>query len=86
MFNVLEFSVSSDFLRGAAEIAVFLFGDKHYKRKVYYLAERGFIPVFRVGSMVCARKSTLTEWIASMERRHSQKPGHGGVKDEPEVA
>lgn len=67
MFSVHELQVSADILRGASQIAAFLFGSSNHKRKVYYLAERDFLPVFRVGAILCARKSTLIEWIVAME-------------------
>ena len=85
MSNFFGFPLSGDILRGAAEISEFLFGEKHRKRKVYYLTERNFLPVFRVGSMLCARKSKLTEWIAEMERNRSSKLGGSGAQNVSEV-
>lgn len=57
--------LADDMLRGAAEIAAFL-GFK--ERQVYHLSD-GRLPVFRIGAILCARKSTLTEWIAEQERQ-----------------
>jgi hypothetical protein len=86
MFYVPEYPHSKDVLRGAGEIAEFLFGEKNRKRKVYYLAARGSLPpLFRVGSMLCARKSKLTEWIAEMERNRSSKLGGSGAQNVSEV-
>jgi hypothetical protein len=59
--------LAQDLLRGADEIADFLFGDARQRRKVYHLAETSRIPVFRLGSKLCARPSVLMAWIASQE-------------------
>jgi hypothetical protein len=48
---------------------LFLFGDRGSRRKVYYLAECSRLPVFRLGSVLCARKSVLLQWISGQERR-----------------
>jgi hypothetical protein len=63
-----------DLLHGAAAIAAFLFGDDPGgRRKVYLLTAdtptRDFIPVFKMGGILCARKSTLLSWIAAREAR-----------------
>lgn len=58
-----------DVLTGAAAIAAFLFGSSAYRKKVYDLAEKSQLPVFRLGSIVCARKSVLIEWIEAQERK-----------------
>jgi len=54
--------LADDLLRGADEIAAFIFGDRESRRKVYYLAECCRLPVFRLGSMLCARRSVLLNW------------------------
>jgi hypothetical protein len=61
--------LAQDLLRGADEIADFVFGDARQRRKVYHLAETSRIPVFRLGSKLCARPSVLMAWIASQEGR-----------------
>jgi len=63
--------LAEDLLRGADEIAEFIFGDRESRRKVYYLAECCRLPVFRLGSMLCARRSVLLNWIAGQEGRVS---------------
>jgi hypothetical protein len=64
-------SLSGDLLRGAAEIAEFVFGDSAQRRRVYHLAtevqEERRIPIFRLGNVLCARRSTLLRWIAEQE-------------------
>jgi hypothetical protein len=63
--------LAGDLLRGADEIAEFIFGTRESRRKVYYLAECCRLPVFRLGSMLCARRSVLLNWIAGQESRAS---------------
>lgn len=62
-----EQSAPPDILKGAAAIAAFLFGSATRRREVYHLVEKGSIPTFKLGSTICARRSTLTTWIAQME-------------------
>jgi hypothetical protein len=69
----LNAEFAPDLLRGGAEIAEFLFDDPQQRRKVYHLAKTSRLPVFRLGSLLCARKSTLLEWVARQERR---EPAH----------
>ncbi len=61
--------LSTDLLRGADKIAEFLFGTETKRRKVYHLASTSRLPVFKLGSLLCARRSVLLDWIASQERR-----------------
>jgi hypothetical protein len=62
-------ALAEDLLRGADQIAEFLFGDPEERRKVYHLAETSRLPVFRLGAVLCARRSVLLEWIAHQENR-----------------
>jgi len=64
-----ECAIAADLLRGADQIAGFLFGDPKERRKIYHLAETSRLPVFRLGSVLCARRSILTAWIEEQERR-----------------
>jgi hypothetical protein len=66
--------LADDLLRGADEIAKFLFGPNGCRRKVYYLAACTRIPVFRLGSQLCARRSVLLTWIAEQESRALPDP------------
>jgi hypothetical protein len=72
-----ESLLSDDLLEGAAAIAAFMFGDATKRRRVYALAgdDRGRdkLPVFRLGETLCARKSTLQQWIAIREK--GEAPG-----------
>jgi hypothetical protein len=62
-------TLADDLLRGADEIAAFVFGSTKHRRKVYYYATdaKARMPVFRIGAIICARKSTLLEWIRLQE-------------------
>lgn len=60
--------LSDDLCEGAAEIATFMFGNPGQRRRIYWLAEKQSLPVFRLGQTICARKSTLRDWIAAQER------------------
>ena len=58
--------IAADILRGADEIAAFLGLDR---RAIYHAASRAKLPTFRVGAIICARRSTLLAWIAEQEKR-----------------
>jgi hypothetical protein len=66
-----EAEFAKDMLRGADELAEFLFGAKAHRRKVYHLAATSNLPVFKLGSMICGRKSILLRWIETQELRHA---------------
>ena len=61
--------LADDILEGADAIAEFLFGSREQRRKVYYLAECSKLPIFRLGSVLCARKSVLLQFITGQENR-----------------
>ena len=68
--------LAGDLLRGAGAIALFLFGsaDERSRRKVYHLAENSRLPTFHLGSLVCARKTVVIQWIEQQEKRgHTMK-------------
>ncbi|RUV89190.1 DNA-binding protein [Mesorhizobium sp. M1A.F.Ca.IN.020.06.1.1] len=58
--------LAADILRGAAAIADFLGFER---RAVYHAVSKNSIPTFRIGEVVCARRSTLTNWIEAQEAR-----------------
>ncbi|MDR3487384.1 MAG: DNA-binding protein [Bradyrhizobium sp.] len=62
---------STDLMRGAEEIAHFLFGTESARRKVYHLIATTKFPHFKLGSMICARKSVVIQWIEIQELRHA---------------
>ncbi len=63
--------LSDDLLRGADAIAEFVFGSASHRRKVYYLTGDAKVrmPHFKIGSVLCARKSTLVAWIERQEEQ-----------------
>jgi len=67
--SLLQENLADDLLRGAAAIAEFLYGDPKLRRKVFHLAEKCRIPIFRLGSQLCARKSVLLDFMAQGEAR-----------------
>ena len=67
--NPITNDLADDLLHGADEIATFIFGERGSRRKVYYLAECARLPVFRLGTMLCARRSVLMSWIAGQENK-----------------
>jgi hypothetical protein len=62
-------SLSDDLIEGADALAEFIFGGRKERRKVYYLAEKGELPLFRLGGKICGRKSVILQWISDQERR-----------------
>ena len=62
-------TLAEDLLRGADAIALYVFGDVNERRKVYYYASEAKVrmPTFRMGNVICARKSKLIEWIERQE-------------------
>jgi hypothetical protein len=59
--------LADDLLRGADEIAEFIYKDKRQRRKIYHLAETSKFPVFRLGGMLCGRKSRILKHIEQQE-------------------
>jgi hypothetical protein len=62
---------ANDMLRGAEEISTFLFGSAEQRRRVYHLIATSNFPSFKLGSMICARKSVLLKWVEDQEQRHA---------------
>jgi hypothetical protein len=62
-------ALADDLLEGVGKIARFT-GLK--PRRVFYLAEGGRLPLFKIGNRWCARKSTLIEHIAKLERGEAE--------------
>lgn len=67
----MESDLASDLLDGVAEIAEFT---GLPERRVYYLAERGLLPLFKMGDRKWqARRSTLRRHIESLEAGHDDR-------------
>lgn len=62
-------ALAADILHGAAEIALFLYGDEKHRKKVYRLIESGKLPHFRLGANICSRRSVLRQWIERQEEQ-----------------
>jgi hypothetical protein len=56
-------------IRGVEAIAEYIFGDRTSRRKVYYLAEKACIPIFRLGSTLCLRPPACERFIAGQKAR-----------------
>jgi hypothetical protein len=63
-------TIADDLLRGAAAISKFFYGDDSMsnRKRIYHLADSGAFPAFRMGSIICARESTLLAYIEAQER------------------
>jgi hypothetical protein len=62
--------LADDLLEGAEEIADYVYGNPESRRKIYHLVETSRFPFFRLGTVLCARKSKIEEWIGEQERRN----------------
>jgi hypothetical protein len=58
--------LNKDLIYGADALAVEL---GLSKRQVYHAAAAQHIPTFKIGSAICARRSTLLKWIEDQERQ-----------------
>lgn len=66
--------LSDDLLYGAKAIAAFMFGEVADEkdaaanvRRAYHAADKLGLPTFRLGSTICARKSSILKWIEQQE-------------------
>ena len=67
----MDSDLASDLLDGVAEIAQFT---GLPERRIYYLAERGLLPLFKIGDRKWqGRKSTLRQHIANLESDRSER-------------
>jgi hypothetical protein len=62
---------ANNMLRGARAISAHT-GDP--VRRVYHLWETGMLPAFRLGRVLCMRKTTYAQYIADLEAKASSKP------------
>ena len=76
--------LSEDLIVGAAGVAEFL-GVR--RRQIYHAVELGYLPLFRMGALICARRTTLAAWIEAQERigLGRSTPG-GGEEDTGELS
>jgi hypothetical protein len=59
-----RYDLADDLLKGANEIAKF---GGWSPRQVYHWTQTRRLPVFRLGSVLCARKSRIVAWIEDQE-------------------
>ncbi len=76
MDNPLNDSLADDLLNGAAAIATYM---GWTPRQVFYAAERGYLPIFRRGKRLCARKSTLVRHMEGLEQAQRDGGGDAGA-------
>lgn len=38
-------------------------------RRAYHMIEKGGLPVFKIAGRVCARRSTINQWLADCEAK-----------------
>ena len=57
-----DISLSDDLLKGARQIAEFT---GFTERQIFYYAEKKKLPLFRVGSAICGRKSQLSRTLSA---------------------
>lgn len=76
-------TVSGDVLQGAGQIARFLGINR---RSVYYYIERRELPVYRFGSQIFARRSTLLRHIEKLEASGGRQASVGSVAASPLIA
>jgi hypothetical protein len=65
------YNLAQDILQGAQAIADF---GGWTRRQVYHFVGHG-LPVFRIGSNLCARKSSILAWIELQERSGNSTKG-----------
>jgi hypothetical protein len=70
MSTTTNMDLSADLLRGAEEIAEFIYGDRKHRSKVYHAISKDGLPTFRMnGGVIHARKSTILTWIEAQEQK-----------------
>ena len=71
MTNISENSLADDRLRGAKAIGDFI-GES--EKRVYYLAERGYLPLGRLGATLIGSKAALREHHERLTRGTLEAP------------
>jgi hypothetical protein len=70
MHPVYDLSLKDDLLTGANEIATFIGWPR---RRIYYAADKGYLPIKRIGQLLIARKSELNR-VLSVEPHLARAP------------
>jgi predicted kinase len=71
--------LADDLLEGADAIADWVYGSPKKRRKVYHLAQNTQFPIFRLGSVLCALKSEIDDYIAEQLRRRRRWTVHNSA-------
>lgn len=69
-------SPGADLLFGATAISNFMLGNtaEENRKRIYGMVRRRLIPTFYLGATVCARKSSLLNFIEEKERTGGDPP------------
>ncbi len=59
--------IGDDMLEGADSVSQFLWGENADRQRLYRLIKKRGVPIFRIGTRICARKSRLLAWIEAQE-------------------
>lgn len=82
---LLKMPQDRNLLVGAKEIAEYFYGDASMQRRVYHLFDQHRqphrFPMFKAGSVICARKSEIDRWIAEREAASNDNR-----RDKPDAA
>lgn len=70
----MDKDLKDDLIVGATALAEYIFGDPKQRRRIYYLAEIGALPLFNIGASLAGRKSTLAHHIEKKERAGLKQP------------
>lgn len=72
--------LGDDLMRGADAIRRFMFGEAADERQaeantrsVYHMASKRQLGLFKLGGVLCGRKSTILAWIQEQERNTRSK-------------
>jgi len=63
-----EYDLASDMVWGAAAIGRVL---GMTRRQVYHACDQQYLPIFKVGSTVVCRRSTMMEYITAREKKNA---------------
>ena len=73
--TLVSHPLADDLLREADAIAAHVYGPapdekvrKSNQRRIYHLVDNHGFPAFKLGGVLCARKSTILKWIEAQEQ------------------
>jgi hypothetical protein len=61
--------LAEDMMRGAGPLAEFFYGEDNEanRRKIYHLSDKHGLPTFKLGGVLCGRRSTIMRWVEQQE-------------------